>query len=83
MAAASVILQVLPLLEKPRTISAVQRALPDVCPRSVDAAVHNATRRGLAVNLRAGEGRKRGGLFVATRRSSGAPCFEALTEVWR
>jgi hypothetical protein len=47
MAAPSVLPLVLPLLEsQSMTIKAVQRALPDVCPRSVDAAVHKATRRG-------------------------------------
>jgi hypothetical protein len=76
--------RVLETIKVPRTVPQIQRALPDVPRTKIENALHNACRRGQAVNLHSEVGRKCGGLFVVREEPQPIrPEFGALLEVWR
>jgi hypothetical protein len=76
-------LAVLSELQTPRSMPELIAALPDLRPRQVQATVYNVVTRGHAVNLRAADGRKCGGLFVALQPDAPMqPRFDLLIDAW-
>lgn len=75
---------VLAAMQTPRTMPELCSALPALPAGQVRATVYNAVTRGHATNLRASEGRKCGGLFVATHDPAPMrPEFAGLVGAWR
>jgi len=71
-------------MQTPRALPEIVAALPELNPRQVQATVYNAVTRGFAANLRAAEGRKCGGLFVAVQPDTPMQTqFDQLLDVWK
>ena len=75
-------MRILSTIQEPHTMPELAAALPDIPRRQIECAISNAVQRKAVTNLRAGEGRKCGGLYVVNE-SRIEPRFDELLRAWR